>query len=155
MTTARDTSACPVLTGPNNFQIWKLRIISKLRREKVLQVVTGEEFNSSPCHYYYVIRHHSITGEGGYHNIMGSAPVYSDSGPSGHATNQYAFQHIQRKYHFIQDDLVSKGEAVIRYVPTGDMVADILTKPLTHEKHWKFSKAMGLRLHLSGSDKTG
>ncbi|EGN99925.1 hypothetical protein SERLA73DRAFT_72698 [Serpula lacrymans var. lacrymans S7.3] len=35
------------------------------------------------------------------------------------------------------------------------MVADILTKPLTHEKHWKFSKAMGLRLHLSGSDKTG
>ncbi|EGN92394.1 hypothetical protein SERLA73DRAFT_191269 [Serpula lacrymans var. lacrymans S7.3] len=23
---------------------------------------------------------------------MGSAPVYSDSGPSGHATNQYAFQ---------------------------------------------------------------
>ncbi|EGN91059.1 hypothetical protein SERLA73DRAFT_81296 [Serpula lacrymans var. lacrymans S7.3] len=33
MTTACDTSACPVLTGPNNFQIWKLRIISKLRRE--------------------------------------------------------------------------------------------------------------------------
>ncbi|EGN91649.1 hypothetical protein SERLA73DRAFT_67070, partial [Serpula lacrymans var. lacrymans S7.3] len=64
-------------------------------------------------------------------------------------------KHIQRKYHFIRDDLVSKGEAVIRYVPTGDMVADILTKPLTHEKHWKFSKAMGLWLHSSGSDKTG
>ncbi|EGO04759.1 hypothetical protein SERLA73DRAFT_68425 [Serpula lacrymans var. lacrymans S7.3] len=26
---------------------------------------------------------------------MGSAPVYSDSGPSGHATNQYAFQMLQ------------------------------------------------------------
>ncbi|EGO01330.1 hypothetical protein SERLA73DRAFT_72276 [Serpula lacrymans var. lacrymans S7.3] len=49
MTTAHDTSACPVLTGPNNFQIWKLRIISKLRREKVLQVVTGEELKPSPA----------------------------------------------------------------------------------------------------------
>ncbi|KIK75509.1 hypothetical protein PAXRUDRAFT_92474, partial [Paxillus rubicundulus Ve08.2h10] len=39
-------------------------------------------------------------------------------------------KHIQRKYHFIQDDLVGKGEAVIRYMPTDDMVADILTKPL-------------------------
>ncbi|EGO04573.1 hypothetical protein SERLA73DRAFT_68260 [Serpula lacrymans var. lacrymans S7.3] len=34
MTTAHNTSACPVLTGPNNFQIWKLQIISKLRWEK-------------------------------------------------------------------------------------------------------------------------
>ncbi|EGN91090.1 hypothetical protein SERLA73DRAFT_81192 [Serpula lacrymans var. lacrymans S7.3] len=56
---------------------------------------------------------------------------------------------------FLHEIHISKGEAVIRYVPTGDMVADILTKPLTHEKHWKFSKAMGLRLHSSGSDKTG
>ncbi|EGN97340.1 hypothetical protein SERLA73DRAFT_75042 [Serpula lacrymans var. lacrymans S7.3] len=48
MTTAHNTSACPVLTGPNNFQIWKLRIISKLRREKVLRVVTGEELKPSP-----------------------------------------------------------------------------------------------------------
>ncbi|EGO03144.1 hypothetical protein SERLA73DRAFT_70592 [Serpula lacrymans var. lacrymans S7.3] len=48
MTTAHNTSACPVLTGPNNFQIWKLQIISKLHREKVLQVFTGEEFKPSP-----------------------------------------------------------------------------------------------------------
>ncbi|EGN91659.1 hypothetical protein SERLA73DRAFT_80240, partial [Serpula lacrymans var. lacrymans S7.3] len=48
MTTTRDTSACPVLTGPNNFQIWKLQIISKLHWEKVLRVVTGEELKPSP-----------------------------------------------------------------------------------------------------------
>ncbi|EGO04627.1 hypothetical protein SERLA73DRAFT_68310 [Serpula lacrymans var. lacrymans S7.3] len=35
-------------TCSNNFQIWKLQIISKLRREKVLQVVTGEELKPSP-----------------------------------------------------------------------------------------------------------
>ncbi|KAF8839361.1 hypothetical protein BDN67DRAFT_905732, partial [Paxillus ammoniavirescens] len=52
---------------------------------------------------------------------------------------------------FVQDDLVGKGEAIVLYVPTGDMVADILTKPLVRDQHWKFIKAMGLRLHLSGS----
>ncbi|KAG5723407.1 hypothetical protein E4T56_gene14132 [Termitomyces sp. T112] len=62
-------------------------------------------------------------------------------------------KHIQRKYHYFRDDLVSKGQAVVRYVPTEDMVADIFTKALGHEKHWKFTKAMGLRLHTSGSVK--
>ena len=31
-------------------------------------------------------------------------------------------KHIQRKYHFVQDDLVGKGEAIVRYVPTRDML---------------------------------
>jgi hypothetical protein len=63
-------------------------------------------------------------------------------------------KHIQRKYHFVRDDIVAKGEAVVRYVSTHDMVADILTKPLSREKHWKFAKAMGLRFISSGSVKT-
>jgi hypothetical protein len=61
-------------------------------------------------------------------------------------------KHIQRKYHFVRDDLVGKEEAIFCYVPTRDMVADILTKPLARDQHWKFVKAMGLQLHLSGSD---
>ena len=62
-------------------------------------------------------------------------------------------KHIQCKAHHIQDDLVAKGEAVICYVPTNDMVTDILTKALTHDQHWKFIKAMGLQLCSSGSVK--
>ena len=62
-------------------------------------------------------------------------------------------KHIQRKYHFVRDDIVGKGEAVVRYVSTKDMVADILTKPLANEPHWKFVRSMGLRLYWSGSDK--
>ncbi|KIJ05837.1 hypothetical protein PAXINDRAFT_30475, partial [Paxillus involutus ATCC 200175] len=54
---------------------------------------------------------------------------------------------------FVRDDLVGKGEAVIHYVPTDDMVADILTKPLVQEQHWKFVRGMGLRMRSSGSDK--
>lgn len=63
-------------------------------------------------------------------------------------------KHIQRKYHFLRDDLVANKQAVVSYVRTDDMVADIMTKALTHEKHWKFVKAMGLRLGSSGSVKT-
>ncbi|KAG2077943.1 hypothetical protein BDR04DRAFT_435779 [Suillus decipiens] len=63
-------------------------------------------------------------------------------------------KHIQCKHHFVCNDLVAKGEAVIHYIPTDNMVADILTKPLIHDKHLKFTKAMGLQLHSSGSDKT-
>lgn len=63
-------------------------------------------------------------------------------------------KHIQRKYHYVCNDLVAKGQAVVRFVPTDDMVADIFTKALGHEKHWKFTRAMGLRLRSSGSDKT-
>jgi hypothetical protein len=61
-------------------------------------------------------------------------------------------KHIQRKYHYFHDDLIATGEVVVRYVPTADMVADVLTKGLGHEKHWKFVRAMGLRLRSSGSD---
>ncbi|KAG1850358.1 hypothetical protein DFJ58DRAFT_729238 [Suillus subalutaceus] len=38
-----DTLATPVLTGPENFQLWKLHITGKLRRDKVLHVVTGAD----------------------------------------------------------------------------------------------------------------
>ena len=53
-------------------------------------------------------------------------------------------KHIQWKYHFVWDNLVGKGEAIVHYVLTRDMVADILTKPLVRDLHWKFIKAMGL-----------
>ena len=60
-------------------------------------------------------------------------------------------KHIQWKYHHVWDDLVAKEEATIYYVSIKDMVADILTKALTHKQHWKFVQAMGLQPCLSGS----
>ena len=52
-------------------------------------------------------------------------------------------KHIDIRYHFIRDTLAS-GEIVLQYLPTADMVADIMTKPLPREKHEKHSGAMGL-----------
>jgi hypothetical protein len=53
-------------------------------------------------------------------------------------------KHIARKFHFVRDDIVGKGQAVVRFVRTDDQVADIFTKALSHEKHWRFTRAMGL-----------
>ena len=60
-------------------------------------------------------------------------------------------KHIQRKYHSICDDVIGKGLAIVWYIPTSEMVVDILTKALSHNKHSKFTTAMGLQPHSSGS----
>ena len=60
-------------------------------------------------------------------------------------------KHIQQKYHFVHDDVVGKGLAIVQYIPTSEMVADILTKALLCNKHSKFTTTMGLQPHLSGS----
>ena len=52
-------------------------------------------------------------------------------------------KHIDICYHFIRDTLAA-GEIVLQYLPTADMVADIMTKPLPRKKHEKHSGAMGL-----------
>ena len=52
-------------------------------------------------------------------------------------------KHIDIPYHFIRDTLAA-GEIVQQYLPTADMVADIMTKPLPHEKPKKHSGPMGL-----------
>jgi hypothetical protein len=52
-------------------------------------------------------------------------------------------KHIDVCYHNSRDHHACK---IIdySYVHTNDNVADILTKPLTKEKHMKFTKGMGL-----------
>ena len=52
-------------------------------------------------------------------------------------------KYIDIRYHFIRDTLAA-GKIVLQYLPTADMVADIMTNPLPREKHRKHSGAMGL-----------
>ena len=60
-------------------------------------------------------------------------------------------KHIDIRYHFVRDTLAA-GEITLRYLPTADMVADILTRPLPRVKHQKHSGAMGL--HSACAKKT-
>jgi hypothetical protein len=52
-------------------------------------------------------------------------------------------KHIAVRYHFVRDacerDLIQ-----LRYLPTNEMIADILTKSLPQEVHWKHMHGLGL-----------
>ena len=52
-------------------------------------------------------------------------------------------RHIDIKYHFIRD-LVIKGKVTVHWIPTDEMIADDLTKPLQPITHEKFREAMGI-----------
>ena len=52
-------------------------------------------------------------------------------------------KHIEIKYHFIWD-MLQKGDVKIKYVPTEEQVADVLTKPLAHVKFEYFGDKLGL-----------
>jgi hypothetical protein len=52
-------------------------------------------------------------------------------------------KHIDIKYHFIRQQ-VEKGTIHLSYIPTADMVADGMTKPLTAVKHARFIQQLGL-----------
>ena len=50
-------------------------------------------------------------------------------------------KYIDIHYHVTRGTLAA-DEIVLQYLPTADMVADIMTKPLPREKHKKHSGAM-------------
>ena len=52
-------------------------------------------------------------------------------------------KHIEIKYHFIWD-MVWKRAVKLKYVPTEEQVADVLTKPLAHVKLEYFRDKLGL-----------
>ena len=58
-------------------------------------------------------------------------------------TNHSRTKHIDIQHHFIRERLES-GEICLRYCPTQDMVADVLTKALAKERHQNLRRSLGL-----------
>lgn len=52
-------------------------------------------------------------------------------------------KHVDVKYHWLRE-LAAKKELIIRYIPTNDMIADVMTKALTPIKHGNFCTLLGL-----------
>ena len=52
-------------------------------------------------------------------------------------------KHIEVRYHFIRD-MVQKGAIKLKYVPTEEQVADVLTKPLDRVKFEYFRDKLGV-----------
>src|SRR5262249_43212859 len=59
-------------------------------------------------------------------------------------------KHIDVQHHFVRDK-VEDGEVEVIFCKTEEMVADVLTKGLTKEKHDRFSSWMGITDSQSGS----
>ena len=55
--------------------------------------------------------------------------------------NRQRCKHIDKKYHFIRDTLHEKKIEII-YCPTTDMIADIMTKPMTKLKLERFKRLL-------------
>lgn len=53
--------------------------------------------------------------------------------------------HIDAKYHFICDNF-HKGTITLDYVPTSEMVADIMTENLPRVVHLKFLNMLGMKM---------
>lgn len=52
-------------------------------------------------------------------------------------------KHIDVKHHFVRDSVAS-GDILLKYTPTAEMLADVLTKSLGKTKHEKAVKELGL-----------
>ena len=53
-------------------------------------------------------------------------------------------KHIDMRYHFIRE-AVEDGKVAVQYIPTGDNVSDIFTKPLAKAKFRELTELLGLR----------
>ena len=54
-------------------------------------------------------------------------------------------KHIEGRYHFIRDVINRQKLVTVQYLPSSDMVADPLIKPISQERFSKRVAAMGLR----------
>lgn len=73
--------------------------------------------------------------------------MYNDNQSAQKLTNNSMFhsrtKHIDIRHHFIRD-AIKDNMIEIKYLSTNSMIADILTKPLTKEKHDVFVKDLCL-----------
>lgn len=52
-------------------------------------------------------------------------------------------KHIDVRHHFLRE-FIESGQINLVHIPTGEMVADVLTKPLNSVKHLFCSEGMGI-----------
>lgn len=80
-------------------------------------------------------------------NIKNPTPIWNDNQGAQKLAQNAAFhnrtKHISIRHHFVRE-VLKKGIIEIGYIPTGEMMADILTKGLGGPKHLEHVKRMGL-----------
>jgi hypothetical protein len=88
----------------------------------------------------------SLLGELGLGTTVPMTILTDSQGAMALAKNPEHHQrskHIDIRYHFIREQ-VAQGAIDLVYIPTTDMAADQLTKPLSREQHARCARLMGL-----------
>jgi hypothetical protein len=74
-------------------------------------------------------------------NTSSPTPIHVDNQSTITITRDPEFydrtNHIKVCYHFLQQ-VVKRGDIVLKYLPTGEQITDTLTKGLSREKHEGF-----------------
>jgi len=80
--------------------------------------------------------------------VTGATEVCCDNQSAIELNKNHVFhgrsKHIDIRYHFSRE-IKDRGEISVTYLPSEEMIADLLTKPLTKVKHEKCIKLLGLK----------
>lgn len=80
---------------------------------------------------------------------MKDITIGCDNHGARHLVEGHAFhprtKHIDVRHHFVRD-LISQEKLKLTYIPTNEMPADVLTKPLPSIRHHQCVAALGMRL---------
>ena len=111
----------------------------------------------SSCEAEYVVFTHAFQEAKFLHQLYADITGYTTSGVRLYADNQGAIalaknpvhpqrtKHIDIRYHFIRFDL-EEGIIDLTYIPSGENVADLFTKPLSGPKLATFAMIHGPRV---------
>ena len=140
-TTSRHSVTGYVLTLQNAAVCWK----SRLQKTVALSTAEAE----------YMAMAEAIQEVAWFKNLIGElipnetepTLVYCDNKSaiclSGSEAIKQRTKHIDIKFHFIKDK-VANQEIIVKHLPTNEMVADFLTKPVCKEKQADFRTSCGL-----------
>lgn len=87
---------------------------------------------------------------------LSSSTIYNDNISAQKLAENHTFhprsKHIAIRHHFIRD-AVRNNQILIKYIPTDEMIADILTKALPGPKHKKCTEMLGLGSPVKNCEK--
>jgi hypothetical protein len=129
----------------------------KSQRQKTVALSSTEaEYVSASTATREVLWLHKLLNE--LHQPQQTTTLHCDNQGSIALANNPTFhqrtKHIDTQYHFIRDE-VERQVIKLYYIPTDQMIADVLTKPLRHVQHQWCVEQMGLGSATNSISRSG